>query len=896
MLATTLLAVSALPQVGAFQDVVRTVPFANRILVRDVDADGDDDVVAVSGATGAVELFRRGSDGLARTSERIVDLGEPAPYVELVDLDLDGDLDVIALRSGYVLVSFLNGGAAGFGEAEVLLDTGIGGGFQANSRIEVVEAVGDARPEIAFFRSDVTTDNQILLGSGLYGGTFSSQVIATANAVVQAMTAADFDGDGDRDLAFVDIDGLRYVENLGGGLFAAPVEIEDLTFANSNSNLLASGDVDGDGNQDLALRIANRRFEVYLGAGNGTFGEPLPVDSSLGAAFVLALEDLDADGDADVIASTDAVGGFGLVSYESLGAGAFAPRAQVDGEDANVRAVAFADLDGDGGLEVLHAADPGALRARRVTQGAAGLAISASPREFLEAPDAFDGAAAADVDGDGRDDLITFAGSAGELQWRRSLGGGCFDPPQSIATDVLSGIFSDIVASDFNADGNIDFVLDSANSSDDLWVKGLGAGNFAPAQSIGPASVVEGAFSVGDLDGDGLQDLVRTRFTEPAIRWYRGLPGGSFAPSAEVALVPRIAGQVAPGDIDGDGNIDLVVDLVGPASGDSEVGVLYGMGGAVFGPFQQVAFTAAAPESYFSAGLAAADIGGDGDIDLVRLLTSGLSASATWTTRYELYENTGGGAFLPAVLLGDVPGRVVDEAPLVADVDGNGALDVVSRTVVRDDSSATPESIAVLFRGLGSGAFAPADRARDSLPSGGRLSLADFDEDGDLDFVSASSIEQRIGWFETLTSGSIGLSYCGPAVVNSSGRTAKIEARGSAFIATNDVTLAAFDLPPKAFTAFLASRDEAISFPFQASDGRLCIAAPFGVFDGPGQIARSDGAGTVSLRVDTAALPGATGASSVLTGETVRFQAWFRDDAAASGSSNLTDAVRVVFL
>lgn len=141
----------------------------------------------------------------------------------------------------------------------------------------------------------------------------------------------------------------------------------------------------------------------------------------------------------------------------------------------------------------------------------------------------------------------------------------------------------------------------------------------------------------------------------------------------------------------------------------------------------------------------------------------------------------------------------------------------------------------------------------------------------------------------------LGAPYCSP-VANSTQRTSGIAALGSALVATNDVTLLAYDLPNQAFGFFLASRTQGAVNQPGGSQGVLCLSGAIGRYVGPGQIRNSGTRGLFSLALDLAATPTPTGLVSIASGETWNFQAWHRDNVSGAATSNFTGAVAVQFL
>lgn len=135
----------------------------------------------------------------------------------------------------------------------------------------------------------------------------------------------------------------------------------------------------------------------------------------------------------------------------------------------------------------------------------------------------------------------------------------------------------------------------------------------------------------------------------------------------------------------------------------------------------------------------------------------------------------------------------------------------------------------------------------------------------------------------------LGLSYCGPAVPNSTGQPAELFVTGSG-VAGEPITLTASQLPMNEFGYFLVSATQGLAQP-PGSSGNLCLAGNIGRFVGAGQVKNSGTDGDFFLVVDTNTLP-LTPPVAVQPGETWSFQGWFRDGAM---DSNFTDGAAVTF-
>jgi len=212
----------------------------------------------------------------------------------IINVDVDGDLDMdLVAADGYETVSvFVNNGNAVFANA-VMYDTGgyspadlVSGDFDGDSDQDLVVATYDP----GFF---------LLLNDGL--GAFTTSV-AIPDAQGYRLVAADLNGDGDLDLAFLAYQPARIgvCSNDGAGGFSAPkfYTLPDLDYAGS----LAAGDLDSDGDLDLAATNSDEPGVVHVFLNSGPASFSLSESVSVGDdAYWVITADLDGDGDMDII-------------------------------------------------------------------------------------------------------------------------------------------------------------------------------------------------------------------------------------------------------------------------------------------------------------------------------------------------------------------------------------------------------------------------------------------------------------------------------------------------------------------------------------------------------------------------------------------------------------------
>jgi hypothetical protein len=483
-------------------------------------------------------------------------------------------------------------------------------------------------------------------------------------------------------------------------------------------------DLDGDGDQDvLVASIADQRLSWFENEG-GVLGSQHAVADGVPEAYTVLAADLDADGDADVLSTRSG----SAVWYENKdGLGSFGPQ-HVIGAGGDVFA---ADLDGDGDQDVLstsYADDSVAWHENTDGLGAFG------PGQVIS--DQVDGAArvlAADIDGDGDEDVLSAAQEGHTIAWHENADGvGGFAPPQ-ILDSAFSGVLS-VSAGDLDADGDVDVPAGSIGGWDHpdiVWYENEDAsGTFSPPQLVSSGYTYGGltSISTADIDGDGAADLLAStsgRFA--GASWYSDPDGvGTFTYEDKIAFAAGTCTTARAADFDGDADMDVVL-------ADSYHHVTWHENEDLADLWPAHPMTL--PSAQRPTDLDTADFDGDGDLDVLRTgeSFSGFESSVAW------YENENGTSTFGTIH--SVTHQVEESwGTAAADLDGDGDPDVLS-------ASAKDRKLAWYENMDGRGSFGPQQIIQigphEPLP----VVASDLDLDGDQDVLYGSREEAAIGWF-----------------------------------------------------------------------------------------------------------------------------------------------------
>lgn len=339
----------------------------------------------------------------AFTPTGVYSAGLGTQFVLAQDLNADAKVDLVVVNNRSNSISILAGnGAGGFSQA-VSYTVGVGPVSAA-----IADLNGDRRLDIAVACRGANSV-QILRNNG--GLTYVSAGMYAAGTYLAGIQAADLNGDGRPDLAVTNlVSNTVGVLTNSGTAFSAPRTY----VTGSGPNSVAIADFNRDGRPDIATANQNGQgVSVLLNVGGGLFG---PAGKYIGAKtpYAIAAADVNGDGRLDLLTADNAWGGFDL--FVGKGDGTFnaamnnGARGPCDGNTSNLNTtfLTTGDLNADGHTDVV-VANLGTKDMRVVLGHGNGtfqwpavvLAIDAAPY----------GVAAADLSGDGRDDLAYVSGA-----------------------------------------------------------------------------------------------------------------------------------------------------------------------------------------------------------------------------------------------------------------------------------------------------------------------------------------------------------------------------------------------------------------------------------------------------------------------------------------------------
>jgi len=386
----------------------------------DIDADGDPDLAGALTESGQLAWWDNETVHRASIFPIKMTINADVPGASVVvahDLDQDGDLDLVGAASSGQDIRWWENEGLGLSWTERIID----GGFDGAQNVEVADIDGDGDPDVigAAETADRISWWENVLGDAL---TWDEHDIVVFFDGALDVDAADVDGDGDLDVigAATNSDDVTWFENLDGvGLTWARQEIDD---GADGARSATAADFDGDGDLDVIGAMFNSDditwWENFDGVGGDWITRTL--EGGFDGADMVTSGDIDLDGDIDVIAaglSADDItwweneDGFGTTWIER----------PIEGSFNGATSVVATDMDADGDLDILAAAN---LEDEiRWWENVNGDGQTWTERTTVENFDGASWAIFADIDSDGKPDVIGAALNAGEISWWSNDGG-----------------------------------------------------------------------------------------------------------------------------------------------------------------------------------------------------------------------------------------------------------------------------------------------------------------------------------------------------------------------------------------------------------------------------------------------------------------------------------------
>ncbi|MDY7099593.1 MAG: PKD domain-containing protein [Actinomycetota bacterium] len=323
-------------------------------------------------------------------------------------------------------------------------------------------------------------------------------------------------------------------------------------------------DVDGDGVDEavVAGRYGFGPSVVWYDHDDGAWTRRVIELASLPMDVAAAAPDIDGDGDLDLVMGQDRAGRF-VWWWENpspdLDVARWTRRAIAPTNGERVHDAVFADVDGDGRDELLWWADkPARLVLAEVPDDPT---VTPWPTGVVHLPTATapKGLTAADLDGDGTVELV---GAGSWFEWVTSP-----DGERSVVAHPLDGATTGgrVAVGQLVDGGRPEIVVDSGDTDGPLRMY-TWDGTAWVGSTLVERNRYGHSLDVGDVDGDGHLDVLTAEMLapgvgDPAMRVLYGDGAGGFGTELLATGVDNHESHLA--DLDGDGDLDIVAKPYG---------------------------------------------------------------------------------------------------------------------------------------------------------------------------------------------------------------------------------------------------------------------------------------------------------------------------------------------
>ena len=272
---------------------------AMSICSADFDRDGDYDLAVTDSSSDNVYILMNNGDGTFISTISIT-IGIASSVVFTTDLNNDNNDDIITINYNTHIMTVLLGNGDGTFSGAVNYNVD-------GAPMSICSADFDKDGDNDIGLCTLNGFVSILLNNG--DGSFAIPIKYPLHAyILRAILTADFDGDGDYDIvtALQNTDEVAISINNGDGTFADPIyystQVVPEPYWYLHPWAISSADFDGDGDNDLAVGYnlgGSGKVSILLNNGNAVFNGPVDYQAGEGILSLVSA-DFDRDGDYDL--------------------------------------------------------------------------------------------------------------------------------------------------------------------------------------------------------------------------------------------------------------------------------------------------------------------------------------------------------------------------------------------------------------------------------------------------------------------------------------------------------------------------------------------------------------------------------------------------------------------
>ena len=704
------------------------------LAIGDLDGDGKPDIAVANGGTVSV-LLNSSAKGTINSSSFLAKNDMPFAINSIIIADLDGDArnDIAGLGvlgASYAVSIFHNIGTVSGSIAVSSFESSVN--FSTGALPSVLKAAdlnGDGKLEL------VTIDKIFNVLTVLKNST--NGAVINSNSFLQSSTFST--GKSPYDMAFYDIDGDGLVDVLTANYADNTLSIfhnitttsgntpsfaakDNMTFT-GNPMAVAIGDLDGDGRPDIGAVNLYGSLSIFR------YNPPIPpaitgfspLTGPVGTTVTITGTNFNTDNIANNIiyfgatrAVVTAATSTQIITTVPVGA-TYKPITLVNSDTRRGAAsqkpfdvtyttknsiltsdfatpgyggylsqhslkVNLLDVDGDGKPDMVTCDLTAKTVSVWLNTGTVNAALNGqfAPALTFDGGDAISDLKIADIDGDGKPDIVTISNMAQTISILHNI-----STPANAAFDKRINMalpnyvyFDKIELADLNTDGKIDIIAWSATSYFYVYRNTSSITTISFAAPLTISADVGNHLTTGDVDGDGKPDIVLDIYYGYSNNSNNGLSvmrntsvNGGISFTTPVLINSTVGGPVLA-DIDSDGKLDIIT------GNGTSINILRNLSSG--GPVTPASFSAPVPlntNQQFGGACYVADIDGDGKPDIISSNGDLVNHST-----FSILRNTTVGSAISFDDGIDIETRLACGDMAIGDIDGDSKPDILVNT------------------------------------------------------------------------------------------------------------------------------------------------------------------------------------------------------------------------
>ncbi len=509
------------------------------------DVNGDSSLDLFVTATDNVWLFLNQGDGYGPQTSVWWTVEADYHTVTTMDVNDDGHLDLVfGENSSNAGVAWrLNDGNGSFNGTS---NGGMPGDHIASTA--VIDANGDGLDDLV---ATPNAQGRVTVYHNNGNNTFAPAV-ALANNVDGAndLAIGDVDGDAVEDIVYIgqNDNDIGWLRGIPGGGHEPPVLINPQSV---NPFTMVMTDLTGDNLDDLVVFSQDDRIAYYAATGPGVYSEQILVTQDVKSLQSGIVEDMDGDGDRDIVYRTSGSPPLRLMIHRNNGTGVSGTVPEVLWESTGILPQRFTaeDWDGDGDIDLLF---PWTGGLELLVNDGSGTMVQMNS---IVAP-ASDDVYPVDLDNDGLMDIVTRSEFYDRISWLRGLGGGTFAGDSVISGSVDLPL--ELAFGDMDGNGLMDIISISGGTSSVHYIRQTAMGTFDEPVLLMDGLQAPRSLICEDLDGDGDQDVLFSNSTANSVLALLNSGTGTFGSPMIVNEGHYRPWKLVVADVDGDARKDIV--------------------------------------------------------------------------------------------------------------------------------------------------------------------------------------------------------------------------------------------------------------------------------------------------------------------------------------------------